>query len=122
MGINNSGIYVSVRRNAENAPKIFGYNSTTGFFGEEGNHKGIREVGANDPIAAAKELFAIMKAGGDKHYSKNLSEICVLPDNTYISMRLTTKSGSPAVEINIKKNPFTTKVKNQKIHFIKKEK
>lgn len=121
MGMIKHSSYVSLRRNAESAPKKFGYNNDTGFFGQSGNHPSKRVVKTSNPPKAAKELFDIISKGGVSKPVKGQPNLQrkLMPDGTWIIMRLATKSGSPAVEINIKNNSHTTKVKSQKIHFIK---
>ena len=121
MGLNNKGVYISIRRNAEAAPDYFGYNKDTGLFGEKGNHPEKRVIKSTNPVESAKELFAIMGKGGENKPVKNSPGIqrILLPGRAWIIMRVTTKSGSPAVEINVKSITYPTKVKSQKIHFIK---
>ncbi len=119
MGTGSDNKYHSVRRNAESAPAKFGYNNNSGLFGNNGNHEGIREIKTDNPIKDARELFAIIANGGWKRLKNDSGmEVYVLPDNTYITLRIHTKSGSPAVDININSNPYGSKVKTQKIHFI----
>lgn len=120
MGLNKKGVYVSVRRNAELAPDYFEYNKDTGLFGEKGNHPETRIVKSANPLESAEELFAIMGEGGENIPVKNNPGVqrILLPGRAWITMRVTTKSGSPAVEINVKSITYPTKVKSQKIHFI----
>lgn len=123
MGLTSTGRYVSVRRNAESANSKFGYDKETGYFGSrlKGKDDYHRTIQSDNPIADAKELFEAMADGGEP-YGEQKSNLIIrqLPDKTIISLRIITSTkDSPAVDINIKFNPYNTKVKNQKIHFVK---
>lgn len=125
MGVIN-GRYVSVRRNAEKVSQKFGYDRETGYFGSKyKNKRGSynRNIYSNNPERDARKLFNALKEGGVLYDTGNPNvKTYRLPDGTYISLRIVTSTkGSPAVEISLKSNPYNTKVKEQKIHFVQKE-
>lgn len=123
MGLNSNGEYASIRRNAEATPDKFEYNKETGLFGNKGKHRDIREIVSDNPEKDARELFAYLIRGYDKIERDDEGfKTYHLADGTYVTMRVVTKSGSPAVEINIRNTIHGTKVQKQKIHFVKGEK
>lgn len=124
MGQPNGGGWSSILRNAEKASAKFGYNEDTGYFGSrlKGKSRDLRTLISDDPIKDARELFRQLSEGGDIVPTDNPHQtLYLLPGGAYVSLRIVTSTeGSPAVEINVKSDKANTKVKSQKIHFIKK--
>lgn len=108
----------------ENLPEV------TADYPLNGNHFGTShhgstwtyEIEADNPSKAAKAFYDKIGLGGAfyKHGANGL-EIVELSDGTRIVYRPITKSGSPAVEINIQKSDDNGGVKSHKIHFVKKK-
>ena len=90
--------------------------------GAPGKSRDLRTLISDNPIKDARELFKQLSEGGDIVPTDNPHQILyLLPGGTYVSLRIITSTeGSPAVEINVKSDKANTKVKSQKIHFIKK--
>ena len=95
---------------------------------KEGNFgkysENCRIIESDDPIKTSIDFFERLGAGGNVtplangHGTKS-----VLDDGTIITHRLkTTISGSPAVDINTNNTNHPTRIKYQKIHFIKENK
>ena len=125
MGQPSGGGYVSIRRNAESTSAKFGYDKSTGYFGDKhpGSKPKIREIVSSSPVKDARELFRQITEGGEKAAIPKLNgQAMRLPDGALVVLRITTSSpGSPAVEINVRRTVRGSKVKDQKIHFRKGE-
>jgi hypothetical protein len=125
MGQPSGGGYVSIRRNAESTSAKFGYDKSTGYFGDKHprSKPKTREIISNSPAKDARELFRQIAKGGVKEDIPGLKGQAVrLPEGTLVTLRpVTSSSGSPAVEINIKETIKGSKVRTQKIHFRKGE-
>lgn len=94
------------------------YGMSNGYFGKAG--KNVRVIESKDNYATAESFYNTISSGGCEYKLKNGHGVMtILPDGTRIVYRVVTKTqGSPAVEISISSSP---KIKDQKIHFIKKE-
>lgn len=93
------------------------YGLTNGYFGQKG--KNVRIITSKDNFATANYFYKTISFGGVEYKLKNGHGVMtVLPDGTRIVYRVVTKTqGSPAIEISIS---ASQKIKNQKIHFVKK--
>lgn len=85
----------------------------------------MREYYCEDPVESAKRLFMSLGRGGiqkvlDKHEGKTKGWLRIMKDGSVITYRPNQSSdGSAVVEIQ---NSVANTIKNQKIHFYKKEK
>ena len=91
----------------------------SGKFGEKG--KTYRVISSPDPITTSIDFYNKIGRGGRKTNLPNgKGTKTILGDGTIIVHRIVTSTkGSPAVEISVSGSP---RIKNQKIHFILKEK
>lgn len=90
----------------------------SGYFGSQG--KNCRIITSASPEATSIDFYRKLGKGGTtKPLSNGKGTITTLGDGTRIVHRLITSTkGSPAVEITIS---GSSKVKNQKIHFVLEE-
>lgn len=90
-----------------------------GYFGEKG--KNVRIIKTNTPKATSTDFYNRLGDGGrTEPLSNGKGTRTTLPDGSIIVHRLITSTpGSPAVDITI---IGTSKVKSQKIHFVKEDK
>lgn len=106
-------------------PRCLAYLEANGYFGDKypRSKPKTREIVSNSPVKDARELFRQITKGGVKEDIPGLKGQAVrLPEGTLVTLRLvTSSSGSPAVEINIKETIKGFKVRTQKIHFRKGE-
>ena len=97
-----------------------------GYFGEKSNSSNRRVIKCDDPVKEANDFFSKISNGYSNLEVSGDRKVAKLPDNTFITYRIYTKTSregkSPAVDINIKKSSVNTDIKNQKIHFEEKEK
>jgi hypothetical protein len=103
-------------RNIKNASKRFPL-SRNGKFGSPSSGRNVQQIVSKYPAVTAKELFSILSRGGIKipSHKEGMSRV-QFSDGTTIVLRMNTKSGSPAIDIN----PGSIGSKNlavQKIHF-----
>lgn len=93
--------------------------SKSGHFGEKG--KNVRVIKSRNPVSTSQDFYSKIGEGGSITALPNgKGTMTTLSDGTRIVHRLITSTkGSPAVEITINS---PSKVKNQKIHFIREEK
>ena len=118
-----SPIHRSLR---ENLPGV----SKNPLFGRNGNHYGVSGKGgaavttikSDNPIKTAQEFFDKIGHGGAFMADVKTGQITKnrvrLRDGTIINYRVVSKSGGPAVEINIKKSSDSCGLRSHKIHFI----
>lgn len=94
------------------------YGISNGYFGQAG--KNVRVIESKDNYHTADSFYKTISSGGIEYKLKNGHGVMtILPDGTRIVYRVITKTqGSPAIEISISSS---RRIKNQKIHFIKKE-
>lgn len=103
--------------------KYYKYNESDGSFGEHNPGSGrVYNIKVNEPPEkVARKFWNVLSNGGlieNKGYGL---EIATLKDGTVITYRSVTKSGPPAIEINVRKTKIRTNIKNFKIHFIKED-
>lgn len=89
-----------------------------GNFGEKG--KNVRVIKSTNPTATSQDFYNKIIPGAKLEILANgKGTKATFPDGTVVVHRITTSTpDSPAVSINIKSN--NSKIKSQKIHFIKK--
>ena len=80
MGQPSGGGYVSIRRNAESTSAKFGYDKSTGYFGDKHprSKPKTREIISNSPAKDARELFRQITKGGVKEEIKLVNHILTL--------------------------------------------
>lgn len=100
-------------------------------FVRNGNHFGdagkkgasITTIKSETPLATAQAFFDTIGLGGlflrDKKTNAITTNRVQLKDGTIINFRVSSKSGSPAVDINISGSNDNCGLRNHKIHFIK---
>lgn len=110
----------------ENLPDV-GKNP---LFGRNDNHYGVSGKGgaavttikSDNPIKTAQEFFDKIGYGGafmaDAKTGQIMKNRVRLRDGTIINYRVVSKSGGPAVEINVKKSSDSCGLRSHKIHFI----
>lgn len=82
----------------------------------------VSVIESENPLSTAREFYNKIAYGGKRDKSGEGFLTVRMKDGSVITFRETSKSGSPAVDINIKKsNDNGLKIKSHKIHFIKKE-
>lgn len=99
-------------------------------FGRNGNHYGVSGKGgaavatikSDDPMQTAQEILDKIGYGGafmtDVKAGQITKKRVRLRDDTIINYRVVSKSGGPAVEINVKKSSDSCGLRSHKIHFI----
>ena len=99
-------------------------------FVKEGNHFGspgrygaaVTTIKSSDPINTAQAFFDKIGYGGafmrDSVTGQITENRVMLRDGTIINYRVTSKSGSPAVEINVRRSIDNCGLRSHKIHFI----
>lgn len=104
--------------NNANSMKLIYPLTKSGYFGERG--KNCRIILTDSPKATSMDFYSRLSKGGKTTTLNNgKGKMTILGDGTRIVHRLITKTkDSPAVEITISGSP---NIKNQKIHFIRKE-
>ena len=119
-GAKNTSSKSTLNNNIKNTQKIYPLTAG-GYFGQKG--KNTRVIETDNPILESKRFCRLIGKGGKIDKLNNNKGIKItLDDGTIISYRIITKTkNSPAIEINIKKCIEKTKVKTQKIHFIRRE-
>lgn len=110
----------------DNLPNL-GYNP---LFQRHGNHYGevgkhgaaVTTIKSDNPLKTAQEFFDKIGQGGifltDKKTGKTTFNRVCLKDGTIINFRVYSKSGSPAVDINIDNSSDSCGLRTHKIHFI----
>lgn len=100
-------------------------------FQRNGNHYGqaskngasVTTIKSDNPLKTAQEFFDKIALGGlfmNNSSTGQLDQNLVyMNDGTIIYYRVTSKSGSPAVTINIKNSSDNCGLRSHKIHFIK---
>ncbi len=100
-------------------------------FKRNGNHYGqagkngaaVTTIKCENPLATAQEFFDKIGCGGLFLTDKKMGDISFnrvrLKDGTIINFRVSSKSGSPTVDINIEKSSDNCELRTHKIHFIK---
>lgn len=98
------------------------YPLKDGYFGKRGDGgSGVRHIEADDPVKEANKFYkAIAKGGFEKPLKNGKGVATTLADGTVITKReVSSSDGSPAVDINIKESGDPAGVKDQKIHFVR---
>lgn len=110
----------------ENLPRV----AENPLFVKNGNHYGdartngaaVTTIESDNPIKVAQEFFDRIGYGGmfmtDAETAQITENRVRLRDGTIINFRVTSKSGWPAVEINVKKSSDSCGIRSHKIHFI----
>ena len=108
----------SLESNAKAMASHYSY-TLNGYFGQKG--KNCRIISSIDPINTSIDFYKkIGKGGTTTDLPNGKGTKTTLNDGTVIVHRIITSTkGSPAVEITVSGTP---KIKNQKIHFVLKEK
>ena len=90
--------------------------SPGGYFGEKGDN--VRVIKTSTPEATSSDFYKKLADGGHSEpLSNGHGTKTTLPDGSIVVHRLiTSTSGSPAVDIKV---IGTSKVKSQKVHFVK---
>ena len=85
--------------------------------------KNTRHIESNDPIKTSSEFYDKLTHGSiEDDLSNGKGKVSKLKDGTIITYReISTSDGSPVVDINIKHSSNSSGVKQQKIHFVRKE-
>lgn len=126
MGTGYKGNTISYHAISDNLPRaVKGFSYRDGYFGTPGlGKKGYsRHIECIDPVNTASELYNTLALGGvESKMPNNKGVFTRMKDGTVISYREHSSSDeTPVVEINIKSSSNNSGVKEQKIHFIKKE-
>ena len=104
-----------------NAAKAAFPLSPSGYFGQAGSNTGVREIHTKTPREDAEKMFRILSQGiPTTELIKGKFFIAKDSEKNVINYRVSSKSGSPAVDINIKIDLPGFKTR-QKIHFIKED-
>lgn len=101
-------------------------NRSNSLFKINGDHFGTKNANStsayvircDDPISVAKTFYDKIGYGGKFMKGGGENRVQML-DGSIINYRITSRSGSPAVDINIKRSNEKGKLKSHKIHFIK---
>ena len=126
MGMPHISHWHSIFHNALEAPKKFGFNAGTGYFGfcnfKNPKKQALRTITSDNPKKDAEELFRCLIEGANQIPPKTSNQILyLLNGEVTISLRtITSTRNSPAVEISFNEKASNSSVKKQKIHFIKK--
>ena len=75
-------------------------------------------IESENPLKTAKEFYDKIAFGGFDEAKGEGKIRTTLRDKTVIFFRVSSRSGGPAVDINIKASKEPTKIVSQKIHFI----
>lgn len=114
--------YSTVDENSKELKEKYGFNEQDGSFGT--HNKGsarVYNLVAENPDDVAFEFWSILSKGGDIEDRGNGLYIAKFDDGSVIAYREKTKSGPPAIDINMKRCKKRTKIKNHKIHFKKED-
>lgn len=99
-------------------------------FQRNGNHYGqagkngaaVTTIKSDNPLETAREFFNKIAYGGMFLTDKKMGEVIFnrvrMKDGTIINFRVYSKSGSPAVDININNSSDNCGLRTHKIHFI----
>lgn len=99
-------------------------------FTRHGNHYGdagkggasVTTIKSDNPLATAQAFFDTIGHGGafmkDPKTNATTMNRVQMKDGTIINFRVYSKSGSPAVDINISGSSDSCGLRNHKIHFI----
>lgn len=81
----------------------------------------VSVIESDDPLSTAKEFYNRISYGGERDKSGDGFLTVRMKDGSVVTYRETSKSGSPAIDINIREsNDKGLKIRGHKIHFIKK--
>lgn len=98
------------------------FKMTDGHFGtKNSNSNNVYVIERDNPIEAAKTFYDKIGYGGKFMEGGGENRVQML-DGTIINFRISSKSGSPAVDINVKYRNEKGKLKTHKLHFIKRSK
>lgn len=115
--------YRSIRDNLDKVTNEYHYSN--GYFGTNGEgRKGYsRHIISENPVKTANIFYKKLTLGGiEKEMPNNKGVFSKMKDGTVVSYREhSTSDGTPVVEINIKNSSIDSGIKEQKIHFVKKE-
>ena len=114
----------TIGENIDSMKEKFGYNESTGYFGEKGqsSQNKVRNIVSDNPSVTAKEFYDMIANGGlEKELPNDKGVKTDMADGSTIIFReISSSDGSPAVDINITKTDSVTgNLKTQKIHFVK---
>lgn len=118
-----AGLYSNAGASAKSIKSNFGLTEG-GLIGEPGKNSGVRVVKSDNPMQTAKDLFDMITADatsiGDfvNKYGETIGTVAYFDDGSRIDIRFTSKSGSPACDINI---THFEGIASQKIHFERKD-
>ncbi len=93
--------------------------SRSGYFGTVGDGSKVRHIASRNPIATANDFYNIAteKFVSERDIGNGKGRMATMRDGTTISIReISSSDGSPAIDIKIYS---VSRVKGQKIHFIK---
>ena len=106
-------------------------HESNSLFQRHGNHYGeingksakVTTIKSNDPIKTAQEFFDKIGYGGKFMINSSTGRLdqnlVYMYDGTIIYYRVTSKSGSPAISINVSNSRDNCGLRTHKIHFIK---
>lgn len=92
-------------------------------YGQAGKHgSAVTTIKSDNPLKTAQEFFDKIGHGGMFLTDKKMGVVTFnrvrMKDGTIINFRVYSKSGSPAVDINIDKSSDNCGLRTHKIHFI----
>lgn len=127
MGLTYKGRTKQQRSLRQNLPSL----ASNPLFARKGNHYGeagkggasVTTIKSDNPIETAKSFFDTIGHGGafmkDTKTNNSTTTRVQLRDGTIVNFRVYSKSGSPAVDINISRSSDNCGLRSHKIHFIK---
>lgn len=124
MGVSYKGVtlyYHSINDNISSVKNSFKYHN--GYFGEQGTSSRVRVIYGNNPASMGKYFYDKIAFGGiEKDLPNGKGKVTYMADGSIITFRATTKSDDyPGVDINISKSTDSGGIKQQKVHFGKKD-
>lgn len=126
MGLSYKGGTLTHHSLRDNLPRL----GDSPLFQRNGNHFGqtgkngaaVTTIKSDNPLETAQEFFDKIGYGGmflmDKKIGETNFNRVLLRDGTIINFRVYSKSGSPAVDINIDNSSDNCGLRSHKIHFI----
>ncbi len=93
--------------------------SPGGYFGKEGSRTSVRRIESKNPLRTSQSFFETLSNGGKiENLSNGKGQKATMKDGSIIVYRpISSSDGSPAAEIRCL--PRGSRIKEQKIHFVK---
>ena len=119
-----TGHHHSISENIDSLKNDYGFNN--GYFGCPSNtnkNRNKRNISSDDPQQTATDFYNKIACGGiESKLPNGKGHMTEMSDGTIITYReYKSSDGSPVVDINVLYSNDSGGIKQQKIHFVKKE-